>query len=135
MGIYVEIIKTKGYLIRKHDFDFGNFFKLHFPHKFDESQQLDNNDELINPDLLDNTICNSTIDPEFWIVFPVDKEILCDTKVLHGSVWSGASAIRLPSYCSPHNVDLTFMGDKETIFRDMLNKFAIYGEYIATVFF
>lgn len=126
MGIYVEIIKTKGYLIRKQDFDFGEFFKLHFPHKFG------NTDDSINHDLLDDIISD---DLTFWILFPIDKEILCDTKVLRGSMCSGASSIRTPTYCLPHNVDLQFMNDKETIFRDMLNKFAIYSEYIATVYF
>lgn len=126
MGIYVEIIKTKGYLIRKHDFDLDEFLKLHFSHKFSD---------LINHDLLDDTISDANDQQTFWILFPIDVEILCDTKVLHGSVCSGASSIRTPTHCLPHNVDLKFMNEKETIFRDILNKYAIYGEYIATVFF
>lgn len=126
MGIYVEIIKTKGYLIRKHDFNFNEFYKLHFPHKYVDT------DDSTNPDLLDDIIGD---DNDFWILFPIDKEILCNTKVLSGSVYSGASSIRTPTLCLQHNIDLKFMNDKENIFRDMLNKYAIYGEYIATVFF
>jgi hypothetical protein len=129
MGKYVEIIKTKGYLIRKCDFDFYEFFKLHFPHKFGDSTE----ENSIDDDLLDGIIESSDYQT-FWILFPIDKELLCETKILHGSVYSNDSAIRTPTHCLPHNIDLTFMNDKETIFRNMLNKYAIYSEYIATVF-
>jgi hypothetical protein len=118
MGLYDEVIKTKGYLILKHDFDFYSFFKEHFPE-----------DNILFNDIIEDQ------DPLFWILFPKDKEILCKRKFSHKSICSSQSIIETETYYLNHDIDLTSLGDKEEIIREIINKYSTYGEFIATIFF
>lgn len=139
MGVNIEIIKSKGYLIKKYDFDLSDFI-------------LDLLDRLEHPvveEMLKNIFYDS-YENDFWFISTSDKQEILHKKVGFEDFPSdenNPSAIALDKVLSPMilnrnnyqmlrpKLDIDFLNIEEKLFLNkIITDYAYYGEYLITVY-